>query len=155
MTKFSFDNDRLAYTDSRVRLQEAGEVVTRGRQLVKCFGQHGIGDHPETDKALEGFIEAIYGAGFVMSDFDGPLFARGPMNLILDPALAVQVVQASNTLTLRMISHTLARGHRGTYEFSGYPYFDQAFESGALGAWVARLDQLCSEASGAGLEHLD
>lgn len=96
-------------------LQDAREVDRRGRLLVGIFDRHGHGDNAETDRAPTEFLESFYGAGFVMTDFDGPLFDRGPMLLLATPALSVQVVGASNITTLRMVAHTWARGHRGTY----------------------------------------
>jgi hypothetical protein len=45
-----------------------------------------------------------------------------------------------------MFTHTLARGHRGTYFGSGYPYFDRAYRSGGLRALMERLDELCATA---------
>jgi len=144
MTSFSYDLETPAGSGSRITLQDAREVVRRGRCLVGCFDRRGYEGHAKTDRALAEFLDGLYGAGFVMTDFDGPLFDRGPMELLRTPALAVQVVGASNVTTLRMVAHTWARGHHATYEFAGYPYFDQAHRTGALGAWVGRLDELCA-----------
>ena len=78
-----------------------------------------------------------------MTDFDGPLFDRGPMHLIFAPGIASLVSRASNLPTLRMFTHTLARGHRATYGGSGYPYFD---EWGGLRALIERLEEYCAAA---------
>lgn len=143
----TYGEDSMARTDSVVHLKDAVEVATRGRQLLRCFDRYGTDDHAPTTKAFESFLAALYGAGFVMTDFDGPLFDRGPMQLIFAPGLAPLVGRAANLTTLRMFTHTLSRGHRGTYGGSGYPYFNRSYRSGGLRALIERLEDFCAAAT--------
>lgn len=130
---------RAADTSSRIHLEDARNALKRGQRLLKCFDRHGVADHPSTSSAMEKFGASLGHSGFVMRDFDGPLFDRGPMHWLFVRDQAPKIIRASNLLTLRMFFHTLARGHRATWSGSGYPYFDRAYESGGLAALLDRL----------------
>jgi hypothetical protein len=142
--RFSYSDESAATVASAVRLSDAQQVVARGRDLLACFDRHGIDPHPATSQAFPPFLAALYGAGFVMTDFDGPLFDRGPMSLLYTPGLAAPVAHAANLLTLRMFTHTLVRANR-TDSSGGYPCFDEAYQSGGLRALIERLGELCAE----------
>ena len=143
---YGSDDESAARVASPVHLQDATEAAERGRELVACFDRHGTEEHPRTTKSLSAFIAALYGVGFVMTDFDGPLFDRGPMHFIFAPGLAPLVARSANLTTLRMFTHTLSRGHRATYGGGGYPYFDRAYKSGGLRALIERLEEFCAAA---------
>lgn len=143
---YGLSDDSAARVASSVHLQDAVEVAARGRELLACFDRHGTDDNPRTTTVLDALLTALDGAGFVMIDFDGPLFDRGPVQLLFAPGLAALVARAANLMTLRMFTHTLARGHRGTHAGSGYPYFDRAYRSGGLRALIERLEQFCAMA---------
>ncbi len=130
-----------AAVESPVPVNDAVQVVELGRKVLARFDRDGLEGGGKAEKDFSAFVKSLYGAGFVMTDFDGPLFDRGPMQLLFAPGLASVVAQAANVMTLRMFMHTLARGHRATYAGSGYPYFDRAYRSGGLRALIDRLDQ--------------
>jgi hypothetical protein len=142
---FTYTDDCPATVASAIRLSEALEVVRRGRAFLACLDRHGIEAHPDTTRAFGRFLEGLYGAGFVMSDFDGLLFDRGPMLLIYEPGLADALGRAANLTTIRMFTHTLARAHRSDCG-DGYPCFDRAYRSGGLRALIERLEQHCGTA---------
>src|SRR4051794_27877113 len=102
---YGSSKESAATVDSPVHIEDATQVVECGRQLLACFDRHGTGEHQSTSRALDAFLAALYGAGFVMTDFDGPLFDRGPMHLIFAPGIASLVSRASNLATLRMFTH--------------------------------------------------
>lgn len=143
--KFTYSDESPAKAASAVRLSDALQVVARGRELLAGFDRHGVEYHPDTAPSFTRFLAALYGAGFVMTDFDGPLFDRGPMALLYTPDLAAAVARAANLLTIRMFTHTLARSHRSD-DSGGYPCFDTAYQSGGLRALIDRLEELCAAA---------
>ena len=146
-TKFTYAKEP-AKTDSEVFLDDAHEVVDTGREFLRRLDEYGTEPTDETSRVFSGFVEAIYGAGMVMSDFNGPLFDSGPGRLIFDREVAAAIVRRANLLTVRMFLHTLARGHRAT-EFGNYSYFDEAYESGGLKCLLDRLDEFCRVAKAA------
>lgn len=150
---FSYSDESPATVTSAVRLSDALQVVARGRELLSCFDRHGVDPHPATTQAFRPFLAALYGAGFVMTDFNGPLFDRGPMSLLYTPDLAAPVARAANLLTLRMFTHTLVRANRSDSS-GGYPCFDEAYGSGGLRALIERLAELCAEAESQHKTHL-
>jgi hypothetical protein len=143
--KFAYTNESPATVASSIKLSDANLVVLRGHDFLTCLDRRGVDPNPDTTRAFGLFLEALYGAGFVMSDFDGPLFDRGPMEFIYEPGLAAAVGRAANLLTIRMFTHTLARAHRADCG-DGYPCFDRAYQSGGLRALIERLEQLCASA---------
>lgn len=151
---YGSSDESAATVESLVHLQDALQVAEQGRELLACFDRYGTADHASTTTAFDAFLAGLYGADFVMTDFDGPLFDRGPMHLIFTPGLAALVARAANLMTLRMFTHTLARGHRGTYGGSGYPYFDRAYRSGGLRALIERLEEFCAAARRSQQAHL-
>ena len=151
---YKYTDSSPATLESAIDLNDAIRMVSRGRTLLACFDRYGTGDHARTTKALHGFLEALYGAGFVMSGFDGPQFDIGPMYLMFTPGVAPLVVMVSNLLTIRMFAHTLARGHRAADGGDGYPYFDRAYRTGGLRALIERCDQFCESARRQGCNYL-
>lgn len=147
-----------AVMDSLICIGDARLVVRHGRQLCDCFDacdmESGT-DCPEpTNEVFSAFHDSLYGAGFVMGDFDGPQFDRGPMRLLFIRSLAPQMVQASNLFTIRMFTHTLARSFRAGYYGAGYSPFDNAHQSGGLRAIIERIERYCDFAASQGWLYL-
>jgi hypothetical protein len=140
---YQYGDGGTVTTESSVSVADSQRTVSLGRELIASFEAHGVEDHPRTDKAFSAFHEALYGAGLVMTDFDGLTFSNGPHQLIEDATAAPVVAQAANLLTVRMFFHTLARGYHWTDNGSGYSYFDAAFKSGGLLGLINRLEELC------------
>jgi hypothetical protein len=136
-------SDESARTDSEILVVEAELVVKTGRAFLRSLDRHGIRTNDETWQAFSPFLDALYGAGMVMSDFDGMLFYQGPGRLIFDRQVAADVASHSNLLAVRMFLHALARGHKAAEMSEGFPCFDKAYESGGLSALIDRLDDLC------------
>lgn len=143
---YAYRDDKPATFDSPIHVADALRVVELGQRVLKCFDQYGVKTHSSTSKAFDAFVKALCGSGFVVADFDGPLFDRGPMHFLFAPALSALVIANSNLTTIRMFVHTLCRGHRGTDGGEGYPYFDRAYRSGGLRALIERLANDCQVA---------
>lgn len=133
-------------TSSRIFRKDAEKVVELGRAFLSCLGKDGAQTDSEPAERFEAFVQSLYHAGFVMTDFNGPLFSRGPLQYLLDRDLAVKVAQKSNLLTIRMYLHTLVRANRAADCGLGFPWFDEAWASGGLSALVERLASLCERA---------
>lgn len=142
-------------TSSRIFRKDAERVVDYGRAFLACLGKDWAELNLEVEERFGEFRAALYSAGFVMTDFNGPLFSRGPLQYILDPDIARQVAERSNLLTIRMHLHTLVRAHAASDQGIGFPWFDEAFSSGGLPALIERLDSLCHRAKAEDRMELD
>ncbi len=128
-----------ATINSEISLIDARQVFEYGKSLIQKFTINGTDERPSTTACFSKFLNALYGAGFVIENFDGPQFDSGPMKYIFTPGLAPLVSACSNLITIKMYYHTLARGFRSTYYDSGYPYFNRAYKSGGLTGLNARV----------------
>ena len=148
-------SEHCVTTSSRLFRKDAEEVVELGRAFLACLGKDGAELDPAAMERFEAFIKALYSAGFVMTDFNGPLFARGPLLYLFDRDLGPRVAASANLITIRMFLHSLVRGHRATDCGIGFPYFDEAWASGGLAALIERLSRLCERAREADMMELD
>lgn len=103
--EYTYWNDKEPTTiGSSITLQDALAVVNYGKQLLVCFDEFGVDtgtDCPApTNEVFSSFHNALYGAGFVTGDFDGPIFDRGPMHLLFIPGVATLVTQSANLATV-------------------------------------------------------
>lgn len=144
--------------DSKVSVTDTRVVVRNGRELCHCFDNcDATSDEHSPDltwEAFDTFHNSLYGAGFVMGDFDGPSFGNCQMRWLFKRELASQIVHYSDLFTMRMFLHTMARGFRFTFYGSGHPYFDDAYASGGLLAIIDRLEMYCDVAASKGWEYL-
>jgi ADP-ribosylglycohydrolase/fructose-1,6-bisphosphatase/inositol monophosphatase family enzyme len=123
-------------------------LIAAGRALLARW--HACGDGPlpnqeDDTPEFDAVHDWLYGAGMVMTDFDGPAFSAGPWALFLDQPTAAAVIPRANLLTLRMVLHTLARAFRHSGIGSTYGPFEDAFRSGALDLIMTRLEEVAGE----------
>ena len=142
-------------TSSRIFRKDAERVVELGRGFLARLGRDGAELDPDVSELFGAFVQSLYHAGFVMTDFNGPLFSRGPLRYLLDRDLGPRVAAAANLLTIRMFLHTLVRGHQAADCGIGFPWFDEAWASGGLEALIERLASLCEGARAADRMELD
>lgn len=139
--------DGQAVVDSQVYADDVQELVAAGRRLIALWTRSGT-ERLYPDPEFDEFHDWLYHAGFVMSDFDGPQFAGGPLNLLYEARLAPLLAQKANLLTIRMFFHTMARAFRHSDCGSGYAHFEDAFRSGGLEGLLDRLEQLLYQDDG-------
>lgn len=153
-TAFAYRDSSLATFESPVLLADALRVVQSGRRLLKCYDRDGAHEESPPNKAFGAFHRALYGAGMVMSDFNGPHFSHGPIFFFFMQGLGGLLARSSNLSTLRMFLHTLARGYHVNAGGIRLPYFDHAYRSGSLQAIIDRLEQFCDLARARQWQHL-
>lgn len=153
LMKYETKNEKVA-TDSEISVISAKQVFEYCSTLLQRFSENGTEENSSTTQIFSKFLEALYGAGFVISDFNGPQFDTGPMKYIFMPGLAPLIAACSNLVTIKMYYHTLARGFRGTYYNSGYPYFNRAYRSGGLCGLNERLNKYIEYAEKSGSLYL-
>jgi hypothetical protein len=61
--------DSTSDTSSPVGLDESQRVVELGRKLLARFDRYGLKGDPQTNKAFDKFVDALYSAKLVMKDF--------------------------------------------------------------------------------------
>ncbi len=138
--------DRAATWGEEPTADDLRALIAAGRALLVRWHACGEGPLPERpDPMFSAFQDLLYGAGMVMTDFDGPAFCTGPYGLFMEQPTAAAILPRANLLTLRMVLHTLARAFRHSDIGSTYGPFEDAFRSGALDLIMTQLEQVAGE----------
>jgi len=144
--RFVFDTQKEACVGDVLSTADVSELIRRARHFETVFVSMTKDNEDIVYAAFFDLVEALYGTGMVMKDFNGPTFDQGPFWLIRHKSFARLLRKNATLLTIRMYLHTMARGHRATGSMGGFPYVKDVVADGCFKAMIDRLEVLNAKA---------